>query len=239
MEALINAYHYERIGYQELLRGLINHTSWVIPAHKKEEQFHPSLFQHNGQTFLTAYSHASLAPEDMETITVDGVWLFSELSNDIHALVIDAQSNHALQFPSERFPELRNWSLAVQFEQRIDVPELDATILEHILQYEGYCVPLIESEAGTKHIALAPDSAGRKLAAIFTAVDGLNEFMQHAGSALGNNIRIDQPKGEVLLPYLLSLPIDGVVFNCHGPATPKALDKEALKTILAVREQHG
>ena len=43
MEALINAYHYERIGYPELLRGLINHTSWVIPAHKQEEQYHPSL----------------------------------------------------------------------------------------------------------------------------------------------------------------------------------------------------
>jgi len=239
MEALINAYHYERIGYRELLRGLINHDTWTLPAQKQGENFHPSLLQHNGQTFLTAYSSPALAPDNMETMSVDGIWLFSELPDIIHSLIIDANSPHALQFTADKFPELRNWGLAVQFEQQLDTATLDATILEHILQYEGYCVPLIESEGGTQHIALAPDSEGRKLAAIFTAEDCLSLFMQYAGKSFGDKIRIDQHKGDVLLPYLLSLPIDGIAFNCYGPPNPKALSKEALVEILSVREKHG
>lgn len=236
MEALINAFHYERIGYRELLRGLIAHNSWIIPATKQDGQYHPNLFQHNGQTFLTVYSHSSFVPKTMESITVDGVWLFSELPPNIHSLIIDAQSEHALQFTAEKFPELRNWSQAIQFEKAIDIPQLDAPILENILQYEGYCVPLIESEGGTQHIALAPDQEGRKLAAVFTAEDCLSIFIQHAGSSLGKKVRIDQHKGETLIPYLLSLPIDGIVLNCYGPPPPKALDKNALLQILSVRE---
>ena len=239
MEALINAFHYERIGYRELLRGLIAHKSWIIPATKQDDQYHPSLFQHNGQTFLTVYSHPSLAPKNMDTITVDGIWLFSELPTNIHSLVIDAQSEHALQFTAEKFAELRTWSLAIQFEQRIDMPQLEAPILEHILQYEGYCVPLVDSEGGTQHIALAPDQEGRKLAAVFTAEDCLDIFIQHAGSSLGEKVRIDQHKGETLLPYLFSLPIDGIVLNCYGPPPPKALEKDALLQLLSIRKNNA
>ena len=111
-------------------------------------------------------------------------------------------------------------------------------MLEQLLRYQGYCLPLIQSPSGKRHIALAPDPDGRKLAAIFTAKDSLSAFVQHAGTSLGEELIVDEPSGETLLPYLITLPIDGIVFNCYGPPSPKALHKASLERLIAERDAH-
>ncbi|MAA79613.1 MAG: hypothetical protein CL916_10170 [Deltaproteobacteria bacterium] len=238
MKAIIEAYFHERVGYHTLIRALIAHKTWIIPAQKQDKELHPSLFQHEGRTLLTAYSQKEYAPEQLETITVDGLWLFDQLPDIIDALVIDPQSSHALQLPRTKFGQLKQWRDAVHIEQQLAQPTFDANILEQLLQYQGYCLPLIQSPSGKRHIALAPDPEGRKLAAIFTAKDSLSAFVQHAGTSLGEELIIDEPSGEALLPYLTTLPIDGIVFNCYGPPTPKALHKESLERLLAERDHH-
>ena len=238
MKAIINAYFHERIGYHSLVRALIAHKNWIIPAQKENEELHPTLFQHEGKTLLTAYSQQELVPNELETIIVDGLWLFSNLSDIIDALIIDPQSPHALKLSKEQFRSLKQWSDAIRIEEKLAQQTFDANILENLLQYQGYCIPLIQSSSGKQHIALAPDPDGRKLAAIFTAKDCLSAFVQHAGNALGEKIVIDEPSGETLLPYLTTLPIDGIVFNCYGPPAPKALNKESLERLISEREQH-
>ena len=238
MKAVINAYFHERVGYSVLVRALIEHQEWHIPAQRQQDELHPSLFKHEDKTLLMAYSEKDFVPEQMETIVVDGLWLFSQLPNTIDALVIDPQSSHALQLPNEQFNTLQHWRDAVHIEQQLAQPHFDASILESVLRYKGYCIPLVQSPSGKRHIALAPDSEGRKLAAIFTAKDCLSAFVQHAGSSLGEELIIDEPSGETLLPYLITLPIDGIVFNCYGPPQPKALHKESLERLISEREQH-
>lgn len=238
MKAVIEAYFHERVGYHTLIRALIAHKTWIIPAQKQDDELHPSLFQHEGRTLLTAYSQKEHAPAQLETITVDGLWLFDQLPDMIDALIIDPQSSHALQLPQSQFEQLRQWRSAVHIEQQLAQPTFDASVLEQLLRYQGYCLPLIQSPSGKRHIALAPDPDGRKLAAIFTAKDSLSAFVQHAGNSLGEEIIVDEPSGERLLPYLVTLPIDGIVFNCYGPPTPKALNKESLERLLAQRDTH-
>ena len=62
--------------------------------------------------------------------------------------------------------------------------------------------------------------------------------MQHAGTSLGEELIVDEPSGDTLLPYLTSLPIDGIVFNCYGPPSPKALRKQSLERLLNERDSH-
>ena len=238
MKAVIEAYFHERIGYHTLIRALITHKMWIIPAQKRDDELHPSLFQHEGRTLLTAYSAKEHAPAHLETLMVDGLWLFDQLPDVIDALIIDPQSSHALQLPKKQFIEIKQWRDAVHIEQQLAQPTFDANILEQLLRYKGYCLPLIQSPSGKRHIALAPDSDGRKLAAIFTAKDCLSAFVQHAGTSLGEEIIVDEPSGDIMLPYLITLPIEGIVFNCYGPPTPKALHKDSLERLLAKRESH-
>ena len=238
MKAVIEAYFHERVGYHTLVRALIAHKTWVVPAQKQDDELHPSIFQHEGRNLLTAYSQREHIPEQLETITVDGLWLFDHLPDIIDALIIDPQSSHALQLPKSQFIQLKQWRDAVHIEQQLALPTFDASVLEQLLRYQGYCLPLIQSPSGKSHIALAPDPEGRKLAAIFTAKDSLSAFIQHAGTSLGEEIIVDEPAGETLLPYLTTLPIDGIVFNCYGPPSPKALNKESLERLLKQREHH-
>ena len=235
MKAIINAYFHERIGYRELIRALIAHKQWFLPAQKHEHELHPSLFQHGEETILTAYSNEELVPKEIEKICVAGTWLFAEFPAVLDAFLIDPQSDHALKFTKDKFSNLSQWAKAVHIEQLLAQSEFDANVLEQLLSYSGYCIPVVQSSDGKQHIALAPDTEGRKLAAIFTAEDALSTFMQHAGNALGDHVLIDQPPGTSLFPYLVSLPIDGIVFNCYGPPAPYALNKASLERLLAER----
>ena len=132
MRAIIEAYFHERVGYHTLIRALIAHKTWIIPAQKQGEELHPSLFQHEGRTLLTAYSQKENAPDQLETITVDGLWLFDQLPDIIDALIIDPQSSHALQLPKTQFAQLKQWRDAVHIEQQLAQPTFDANVLEQL-----------------------------------------------------------------------------------------------------------
>ena len=238
MEAIINAYLHERIGYRDLIRKLIAFKSWQVPFLSKDDDLRPQLIRHNQQIFLLAYSDPTHVPADMKTMTVDGQWLFSQLEDPINTMVIDAQTPHALQFTSEKFSELRGWAQAVYIESLLAKEEFDAHTLQAMLDFDAYLLPLIDSESGIRHITLAPDNTNRKLAAVFTAEDALSLYIQNAQGALGKQVLIDSPNGHKLFSYLLELPIDGIVFNCYGPSKPRALSKESLKTLLKPTYNH-
>ena len=165
-------------------------------------------------------------------MTVDGQWLFSQLQDPIDTMVIDAQTSHALQLTSDKFADLRGWAKSLYIESLLERDDFDAHTLQALLDFDAYLLPLIDSESGVRHITLAPDINNRKLAAVFTAEDALSLYIQNAQGALGQQVLVDRPNGHKLFSYLLQLPIEGIVFNCYGPANPRALSKESLKTLL-------
>ena len=237
MEAIINAYLNERLSYRELLRKLIDSEEWFIPAAEHEGTLQPNLVRHNNALFLSAYTAKETIPAELTTIQKDGIWLFSNLKEPISSLVVDPQSPHALQFPSTRFASLQKWAKAIEIEKVLEKENFNTQDFETLLLYPGFCVPIVQSESGKTHITLAPDSKGRKLAAIFTAEDCLSAFMQHVGDSLGDKIIVDESQGAELFHYLCTLPLEGLVFNCYGPATPKALNISILEELLR-RRQH-
>ena len=232
MEAIINAYLHERISYRDLLRKLIAYDSWFVPILQQESDLRPNLFRHNEKIFLLAYSNKEQIPPQTPTMKVDGNWLFSQLKAPIDLMVIDAQSSYALQFPKEKFPELNDWARALHIEELLAKEDFDAHTLNELLEFEGYYVPLIDSQSGVRHITLAPDTQQRKLAAVFTTEDALSLYVQNAQGALGDEILVDRPAGKKLFAYLLQLPIEGIVFNCYGPGEPRALSKASLQSLL-------
>ena len=232
MEAIINAYLNERIGYRDMLRKLISYKQWLVPVLQQDGEQRPNLVRHNEQIFLLVYSSAEQVPPNTTTMTIDGNWLFSQLESPIDTLVIDPQAPYALQFPKEKFSTLKEWAQTLYIESLLEKEEFDAHTLKELLEFQGYFIPLVESESGVRHITLAPDQQQRKLAAVFTAEDALSLYVQNAQGALGKQLLIDRPEGKKLFAYLLQLPIEGIVFNCYGPGTPRALAKESLQSLL-------
>ena len=185
MKAVIEAYFHERVGYHTLIRALIAHKTWIIPAQKQDDELHPSLFQHEGKTLLTAYSQKEHAPEQLETITVDGLWLFDQLPDMIDALIIDPQSSHALQLPQSQFEQLRQWRAAVHIEQQLAQPTFDANVLEQCFDIKAIVYRLSSLQVANAISHSLQIRTEEKLAAIFTAKDCLSAFVQHAEIHLG------------------------------------------------------
>lgn len=76
-------------------------------------------------------------------------------------------------------------------------------------------------------LMLAPDEKGRKLAAIFTSEDTIAGFLPQVRAAAAPEQVVERIfSGEDLFSSLVSMPIDGMVFNCGGgPVDPVAFAK--------------
>ena len=94
-------------------------------------------------------------------------------------------------------------------------------------------LPLFRTDDET-HIVLAPDQDGRQLAAVFTARDAANCYIQAARLQDPElTITLDELDGSRLISNLLALhsdgALDGVVFNCFGPTNPVAFPMTLLE----------
>jgi len=69
-----------------------------------------------------------------------------------------------------------------------------------------------------QYVALAPDGRGRKIAAIFTAEDALDQFLENHPKPNRRPVPI---AGEALFIAIRKMPLDGMVFNCSGPVKPR------------------
>jgi hypothetical protein len=220
-------FHNGELQFRPLLRELIGHNGWIIPASEEDEE-RPVLWRMDGKLWLLAFSSDETFKEYLDdesasrAQTVDGRWLFSSLSPPIDGVVLDAGKTHGTQFDSEKFDYLRIWAQGLKVE-RILSGAAGEDGFPFLREFEGYRLPVVQSESGKAHIALAPDAQGRKLAAVFTAEDCLEAFLKDAQGAYGEGLLVDTLDGAKLFEQLKALPLDGVVFNCSGPAKPRAV----------------
>jgi hypothetical protein len=92
-----------------------------------------------------------------------------------------------------------------------------------VRNYEHYLLPVFDFGPEGYALALAPDNQGRALAAIFTAEDGFEAFVQAlAETADIGRLRSVEIPGPVLFAQLAQMSLDGLVFNCSGPVPPVA-----------------
>lgn len=228
----IQKFHQKEVLFRPLVRQLIDHSAWILPSHNKE---HPSLWRSPNGIWLSAFTSMETFKQqasESDFITQQGMSLFANLNTPIDAIVIDPGTPYALQFTQKMFPTLKRWSAAINVERILENPQNRSEAATILRDYEGFYIPVIKSDSGKAHLALAPDKQGRKLAAVFTAEDTLQRFLDIAQQALGDDLIIDMISGRKLFSTLYELPLDGVVFNCNGPVKPQALRMQFINYLM-------
>ncbi len=72
------------------------------------------------------------------------------------------------------------------------------------------------------NLMLAPDARGRTLAAVFTAEDALEAYLKEMGANGKRGLEPLTIAGPRLFDLLPRISLDGFVFNCCGPVSPRA-----------------
>ena len=101
-----------------------------------------------------------------------------------------------------------------------------------VREYEGYRIVLQESGEDDFQLVLAPDTKNRLLAAVFTAADTLQAFLNDRTELLDGNHRSVTVDGKTLFAQLKQIELQGLVFNCSGPIRPAALASQFLDLVL-------
>jgi len=101
--------------------------------------------------------------------------------------------------------------------------------------YPRYLLAVVNLD-GSYQLALAPDDKGRRLAAVFTYDDAFEAFLPE-GEALhaeGQLLQVELA-GPKLFEQLAQMSLDGLVFNCRGPARPIAFAQPFIAAILEAK----
>ena len=235
MISSIQDFHDQKLSFAMLLRRLSQHE-WLLPS--IEEQ--PFLQQVDDELFLslsTSREAFSKAHPDLEVkpIIQNFTWIFENLPEDLEGFLIDLNSEHALQIPSQYFSFCQQILECSKVENVFKKETSQEDLLSTLRAYPSYLLAIIQDEEGTANIALAPDHQNRQLIAVFTAPDCFQAFEQAAEGKLGD-LTIDEVSGEKLFANLSQLPIDGLVFNCYGPVQPQAIGKMLIDSLGEIKK---
>ena len=227
----IQAFHRQEVTFIQLLRAIITYESWHFPTRNDQ----PLLALHQEQQLLLLFSSkenfSSQNTDEVQPTVQTGAWLSHQLSTNIDSIVIDAGQSHSLQMPAKYFPVYQKIAAAVQIERLLAGNDTQQNVISHLTSYKHYLVPIVQDSDGLTHITLAPDSQGRQFAAVFTAEDCLQAFVTASQQMLGEELQVHEISGRELFNNLKQLNIEGVVFNCYGPVSPRAISKEFIDLV--------
>lgn len=227
--------HRKQLDDTTLLRILVEHGSWRVPALSDPSGQHRLLIEERaGERWLQIFTDAEAMTQHVEAIghaddlayiETTGQWIFTHLADDLTGLVINPTQPHGVRFLAEHFPTLRSWGRALAVEAALEERRDDAETVT-LLSESDFLIAFIPDGAGTPQIALAPDPQQRQLAAVFTAPDTARTFIEAAERALGRSLTVQSVNGGELFANLATMPLQGLVFNCLGPLNPIAVTLE-------------
>ena len=209
----------------QLLRWLVSHAGWLLRVRESDGVSRPLLRQDGSGVWLQAFTdrgvldnHAQIygLPPDTGTRTMTGAQLFAGLQDALEGLELNPGLPEALRYPKIQFSKLRSWS-GVPTLERVVAEQRQAAEDIVTLWQSTYWVASIEGPVPA--LALAPHSKHRLLA-LFTAPDAAGLFAQSAADALKREVTTGPLPGSSLFPHILTMSLDGLTFNCHGPPPP-------------------
>jgi hypothetical protein len=241
---------------------LMTHPTWCVPIAQAPDEVladptgHVKLLaleDEGGQRHFNVFSspealqHTQAVRGDHAVgqayITLAGWQLFTFRGQEFAYLNIDPDEPHAIHFKQHQFDGLNQWARMVgldatlhRLQAQAEVPETD---IQTLLDYEHYYLALTEHPDGAR-IALAPDSQNRTLGAVFTSEMAAQTYADwlEEGYRLGGGtpppLRIIQITGRPLWKELASMAeLQGIVFNCRGPITPRAFSLKIATFLVA------
>ena len=220
----IDLFRAERLNAMYLLRVFAAWEEWHVPGDEADGQLvlrpiagrdeAPQLLMFSDEAAVAAArAHADTQNLGEPLITASGDAIFAALSDDFATIQINPFAGADLYYAREQFPRLREWGQIATVERALADVLRTGSGLDTIRNFDGYFIAV--NREGLQNIALVPDDFGRRLAAIFTARDALEAYLDENG---GPDTQPFGMTGKQLFTALSKIPLDGIVFNPAGPA---------------------
>lgn len=240
------ACHAGTLDADTLLRVMMRHDGWRVAA-TPDAHGRPKLTvltAPSGDRILELFSDDEAlatflagAPDEAgtEMVTVTGWDLFTRLPADAVATVnVDPGTSLKFSWAGDRIEVLRAWARTVRVEVALEDPD---AVVDPFAILGGYDAWFMVARAGAEghEVVLAPDDT-RNLAAVFTADDHVDTFVEMLGDGLGEDPARMRYDGATLFALLERFDLDGLVFN---PASdrPRALASGALAELVRGAER--
>lgn len=238
----LELFNSESISIHQCFRVLAQFEHWIVGARNQNDQLFPVLNEgpeghwllvFSSITTYRSYLSSKGLPEDHAYITISGRWLFRNAADNLQGIALDIGTDHTMPIYQREFEYLHHWADALAVEQIIiDLKQSDTTeLLKAVSKFPRYYLPVTQTESNTQ-IILTPDANNRQLAAVFTAQDAGELFIEEAKDGLGEDVALQECTGGSLFSALQSMPLDGLVFNPAGPITPQAFGIALLDAIM-------
>ena len=258
IEELIARWQNKEIDGTALMRGLVSYTQWNVQVSEaaanemlqqnlaprimfnQDPQGVSRLYLYSGSDAYGEFCRAVNQPAASQYfLTTRGTWIFRLPLEQIDWLVIDPATPHEIAYNKDQFARLKQLADAITVEESLlelrTNPEAGQDLLAIVRQYHGYLLAVSEADDNYR-LAMAPDTKGRALAAVFTFEDAFVAFMNESKQAYPEvDLRGISLPGPALFAELAKVQVDGVVFNCAGPVKPVAFAPQFAEIILNSR----
>lgn len=208
----------------DLYRTIMAHPSWAVVAEEGADgELRLGLLAtpaggrilelFSTEEAVDRFAEAEDVPRPSRMLKLSGFQLFSTLGDDsVHRINLDLHSPHATHFFIDQIPLLRAWAEVVTVELALASPDRLPNPFAVLRRFDGFNV-VVRQSGPHKDLVMAPDGAGRNLAAVFTAEDTVDEFIKEVADDLGGALEIERLSGQKLFEWFAQIPLDGIVFN--------------------------
>lgn len=254
VQAAITAWQEKQIGGTQLLRRLASFDAWRVPVsegaaaemlstnaatrlmYSRDAAGVGRLYLFSDAAAWETFTRAGNGPAaGQHFLTTTGSWVFRLPLDQVDFVEIDPGSPWHINYSREQFPRLRALAEAVEIERTLLAlrrGEAAAGAAVQVRDYAHYLLAVV-NQGGQTALALAPDSRGRALAAIFTAADNFDAFADERQPTPEEGQLLSlELAGERLFQQLSGMQLDGLVFNCCGPAPAVAFAPAFAEVVL-------
>jgi hypothetical protein len=220
----IDLFRAQRLSGAHLLRIFAAYEQWIVPGRLADERptFHIVQSAQNDRRLLifsdadawqAARDQLGTAVLGEQAVTLAGDAVFAGITDDVDSVKVNPFGANDLFYTRDQFPRLRQWAQIAAVERALANVLRTGGGLDTIRNFDGYYIAV--NRTGLQSVALVPDDKGRRLAAVFTALDALEAYLDEYG---GPDTQPLGMTGEQLFAALRRMPLDGIVFNPEGPA---------------------
>jgi len=250
----IEQWQKKEIDGTELMRRMMTWKHWSIAVsesaavemlatneagrimYSRDENGVGRVFLYSDNAAYAAFCKEAGVTEAQHFLSTSGDWIFRLELDGISEIVIDPFTPTQIVYAEEHFERLHAMARAVQVEEALTnlrfQPETADAMIPLVRDYANYILPVYRADGGMV-LAMAPDSQGRDLAAVFTSTEAFDAFAPVWGGGYPDKeLLVFNLSGTELCAQLVKMNLDGIVFNCKGPARPIAFAVGIAQVIL-------
>lgn len=244
VQAAITAWQQTSLTGAQLMREMVSYERWNVPISdaaakqalrdntmsrlliSEDEDGVKRLYIFSGADAYRTYQNETGDRRPQTFLSVAGSWLFQLPMDGVDYVAIDPFTDYNVAYGREHLERLALFARAVVVEHaladlragNLASEQVTTEMLKLLLNYRTYQLAFVQ-QADAASLAYAPDSQGRRLAAVFTHDDAFRAYASDARNGGVQSITLD---GRTLFERLREAELGGIVFNCAGPAKPVA-----------------